>query len=65
MWADAQRDGRRRNGANQDRKFRNSLSCPTPQFDCRPLLECRAVTLPIEERKTWSQGEFLHLAKFR
>jgi len=33
--------------------------CSTPQFGSRPLLDCRAVTLPIEERKTWrTQCEF-------
>ena len=27
--------------------------CSTTQFRSRPLLDCRAVTLPIGERKTW------------
>jgi len=32
----------------------------------RLLLDCRAVTLPIGQRKTWRrQSQFLHLAKFR
>jgi len=33
--------------------------CWTPNFGWCPLLECRAVTLPIfGERKTWTQSEF-------
>ena len=52
MWADAQRDGR-------PVEYR----CPllnAAKFCCRPLLECRAVTLPIYigEHKIWTQSEF-------
>jgi len=39
MWANAQRDGR---------PVLNAA-----KFGSRPLLNCRAVTLPIGERKTW------------
>jgi len=37
------------------------------KFGSCPLLECRAVTLPRAERKTWrTQSEFcMHVAKFR
>ena len=33
--------------------------CTTPPFGSHPLLDCRAVTLPRGERKTWrTQSEF-------
>jgi len=51
MWADAQRDGRPAEYRWRPlRKFRNSIPCTTPQrlADNR-CMECRAVTLPIEE----------------
>jgi len=52
MWANAQRDGRP--AAYRWRPLLNAT-----KFDWRPLLECRAVTLPIiGERKTWTQIEF-------
>jgi len=60
MWADAQRDVRPAEYLWRPlRKFRNSIPCTTPQSlaDAR-MLEYRAVTLPIEERKTWTQSEF-------
>jgi len=54
MWADAQRDR-----CPEEyrwlplRKFRNSIPCTMPQHSgWRPLLECRAVTLPIYENAT-------------
>jgi len=33
--------------------------CSTPQFGSRPLLECRAVTLRIGERKTWEDAKWI------
>ena len=60
MWADAQRDGR-----PAEYRWRHVLNAA--KFGSRPLLECRAVTLPIGERKTWrTQTEFCTcMAKFR
>jgi len=59
MWANPQRDGR-----TAEYRWRPVLKAA--KFGSHPLLECRAVTLPIGERKTWrTQSEFLHLAKFR
>jgi len=61
MWADAQRDGRPAEYMWRPlRQFRNFIPCTTPQnlADARHALECRAVTLPIGERKTWTQSEF-------
>jgi len=43
MWTNAQRDGR-------PAEHRWAL-CSTPQFGWRPLLECRAVTLPRRETR--------------
>jgi len=52
MWANAQRDGR-------PAKYRWRPVLSVAKFGSRPLLECRAVTLPIGERKTWRmQSEF-------
>jgi len=52
MWANAQRDGR-----PAEYRWRPVLNAA--KFGSRPLLECRAVTLPIGERKTWrTQTEF-------
>jgi len=52
MWANAQRDGR-------PAEYRWRPVLKAAKFDLRPLLECRAVTLPIAERKTWrTQSEF-------
>jgi len=34
------------------------------KFGSRPLLECRAVTPPIGERKTWRTQSKLHLANY-
>jgi len=45
MWANAQRDGR-----PAEYRWRHVLN--TAKFGSRPLLDCRAVTLPIGERKT-------------
>jgi len=42
MWADAQRDGR-----PAEYRWRPLLNAA--KFGSRPLLECRAVTLKIEE----------------
>ena len=59
MWANAQRDGR-----PAEYRWRPVLNAA--KFGSRPLLECRAVTLPIGERKTWEDANWiLHLAKFR
>ena len=46
MWANAQRDGR-----PAEYGWRPVLNAA--KFASRPLLDCRAVTLPIEECKTW------------
>jgi len=43
MWAYAQRDGR-------PAEHRDAL-CSTPQFGWRPLLDCRAVTLPRRDTR--------------
>ena len=43
MWANAQRDAPLPNIGG--------ALCSTPQFGCRPLLECRAVTLPRRETR--------------
>jgi len=52
MWANAQRDGR-----PAEYGWRPVLN--SANFGSRPLLDCRAVTLPIGERKTWrTQNEF-------
>jgi len=52
MWANAQRDGR-------PAEYRWRPVLKAAKFGSRPLLECRAVTLPIGERKTWrTQTEF-------
>jgi len=52
MWANAQRDGR-----PAEYRWRPVLNAA--KFGSCPLLECRAVTLPIGERKTWrTQTEF-------
>ena len=52
MWANAQRDDR-------PAKY---WWCPVlnaANFGSHPLLDCRAVTLPIGERKTWrTQSEY-------
>ena len=57
MWADAQRDGRAAEYRwRLVRKFRNYIPCTT-KFGWRPLVECRAVLLPIGERKTLTQSE--------
>jgi len=49
MWADAQRDGRPAKYRWRPlRQFRNSIPC-TAKFGWGPLLECRALTLPIQE----------------
>jgi len=50
MWANAQRDGR-----PAEYRWRPLLNAA--KLGWRPLLECRAVTLPTE-RKTWAQSEF-------
>jgi len=46
MWVNAQRDGR-------PAKYRWRPVLKAAKFGSRPLLNCRAVTLPIGERKTW------------
>jgi len=52
MWANAQRDGR-------PAKYRWRPVLNAAKFGSRPLLDCRAVTLPTGERKTWRmQSEF-------
>jgi len=52
MWANTQRDGR-----PAEYRWRPVLNAA--KFGSRPLLDCRAVTLPIWERKTWrTQTEF-------
>jgi len=52
MWADAQRDGR-------PAQFRWCLVLNAAKFGSCLLLECRAVTLPMGERKTSRmQSEF-------
>jgi len=52
MRANAQRDGR-----PAEYRWRPVLNAAN--FGSRPLLDCRAVTLPIGERKTWrTQREF-------
>jgi len=52
MWASAQRDGR-----HAEYRWRHVLNAV--KFGSRPLLKCRAVTLPIGQRKTWrTQNEF-------
>jgi len=52
MWANAQRDGR-----PAEYRWRPVLN--TAKFGSRPLLDYRAVTLPIKECKTWRmQSEF-------
>jgi len=60
MWANAQRDGR-----PAEYRWRPVLNAA--KFGSRPLLDCRAVTLPIGQRKTWLEDAkwILHLAKFR
>jgi len=49
MWADTQRDGRPAECRWRPlRKFRNSIPCAMPQsLTGRPLIGCRAVTLPV------------------
>jgi len=57
MWANAQRDGR-----PAEYRWRPVLNAA--KFGSRPLLDCRAVTLPIRERKTWRmQSEFCSCLK--
>ena len=52
MWASAQRDGCRA-------KYRWHPVLNAAKFGSCPLFKCRAVILPIEERKTWrTQSEF-------
>jgi len=52
MWANAQLDGR-----PAEYRWRPVLN--TAKFGSRPLLDCRAVMLPIGECKTWRmQSEF-------
>jgi len=52
MLANAQRDGR-----PAEYRWRTVLN--SAKFGSRPLLDCRAVTLPIGERITWrTQSEF-------
>ena len=52
MWANAQRDGR-----PAEYRWRPVLNAT--KFGSRPLLDCRAVTLPVGECKTWrTQSEF-------
>jgi len=52
MWANAQRDGR-----PAESKWRHVLNAA--KFGSRSLLDCRAVTLPIGDPKTWrTQSEF-------
>jgi len=52
MWANAQRDGR-------PAEYRCLPVLNAAKFGSRPLLDCRAVTLAIGERKTWrTQSEF-------
>ena len=52
MWANAQRDGR-----PAEYRWRPVLNAA--KFGSCPLLDCRAVTLPIGERTTWrTQSEF-------
>ena len=46
MWANAQRDGR-------PAEYKSRPVLNAAKFGSRPLLECRAVTLPIAERKTY------------
>jgi len=52
MLANAQRDGH-----PAEYRWRPVLNAA--KFGSRPLLDCRAVMLPIGERKTWrTQSEF-------
>ena len=52
MWANAQRDDR-----PAEYRWRPVLNAA--KLGSRPLLDCRAVTLPIGKRKTWrTQSEF-------
>jgi len=44
MWANAQRDGRL-----AEYRWRSLFNAA--KFGCRPLLECRAVTLPKRETR--------------
>jgi len=62
MWADAQSDGRPAEYRWRClQKFHNSIPCITPLFGWRPLLECRAVTLPIlENAKLGRKVNFAH-----
>jgi len=47
-------------GANEERKFRNSLPCPTPKVWLTPTarVQCSNAANIIRERKTWTQSEF-------
>ena len=52
MWANDQPDGR-------PAKYRWCPLLNAAKFGSRPLLDCRAVTMQIGERKTWrTQSEF-------
>jgi len=51
-----------RDGGPAEYRWRPVLNAA--KFGWRPLLDCRAVTLPIAERKTGPKV-ILHLAKFR
>ena len=54
MWANVQRDGR---PAEYTCRWRPELNAA--KLGSRPLLDCRAVTLPIGQRKIWrTQSEF-------
>ena len=57
MWANAQRDGR-------PAEYRRRPVLNATKFGSHPLLECRAVTLPIGEHKTDAKW-ILHPVKFR
>ena len=48
MWAIAQRDGR-----PAEYRWRPSPVLNAAKFGSCPLLECRAVMLPIGQRKIW------------
>jgi len=60
MWADAKRDGRpAEGGANEERKFRNSLPCHTLQSlaDAAARVPCSKAA-NTGERKTGMRSEF-------
>ena len=54
MWATAHHDGR-----PAEYRWRPIPVLNAAMFGSRPLLDCRAVTVPTGQRKTWkTQSEF-------